>query len=112
MSNSVLRTTRALESGLVCVSLREQDGGRVFVSNWGVTDYKFANPKYTGSALAGVGTTGQNAPSGYYVPAEATAGPNPKTSSVAVLQLQHGDPGPSPNCRTPYTWKRQSLRAA
>jgi YVTN family beta-propeller protein len=68
------------------------DGQRVTVSNWGVTAYKFKNATYDfGGAVTSLGTTGQNAPDGYYVPATSTTGLNPQTSSVSVLFAPGGD---------------------
>ncbi len=61
-------------------------GQKVLVSNWGITEYKFAKPTYdtaTGK-LTAVGSTG-NAPDGYYVPVTSSTGTNPKTSSVSIL---------------------------
>ena len=68
-------------------------GGKVAVSNWGVTEYKFANPTYdpaTGKLLS-VGMTGQNEPDGYYVPVTNTTGKNPKTSSVSIMNAPGGN---------------------
>src|SRR6266496_3670959 len=54
------------------------EGGKIAVSNWGITEYKFANPSYDGSGnLFALGTTGQNQPDGFYVPPTSTTGPNP-----------------------------------
>lgn len=69
-----------------------QDGNTVLVSNWGVTQYKFANPNYDNSGkITSLGTTGANEPQGYFVPVTSTGGQNPQTSSVAVLTLQAGN---------------------
>jgi YVTN family beta-propeller protein len=60
-------------------------GDRVMVSNWGVTEYKFAKPQYDASGqLVALGSTG-NQPDGFYVPVTDTTGSAPKTSSVSVL---------------------------
>jgi len=69
------------------------DGSRVLVSNWGVTEYKFAHPSYdpaTGKLVA-IATTAQNQPDGFYVPVTSTTGNSPKTSSVSVLEAPGGD---------------------
>ncbi len=68
-------------------------GAKIAVSNWGITEYKFANPTYdqaTGK-LKAVGTTGQNEPTGYFVPPTNTTGSNPKTSSVSIMAVSGGD---------------------
>jgi YVTN family beta-propeller protein len=70
------------------------DGSQVYVSNWGVTDYKFKNPTYdpTTGKLTALGTTGANQADGFYVPkTDLTAGA-PKTSSVFVVSIPGGDP--------------------
>ncbi len=69
------------------------DGTSVLVSNWGVTQYKFANPTYdpVTNKLLSIGTTGANLPDGFYVPVTATTGTNPKTSSVSILNAPGGD---------------------
>ncbi|HEY3616638.1 MAG TPA: bifunctional YncE family protein/alkaline phosphatase family protein [Candidatus Sulfotelmatobacter sp.] len=68
------------------------DGQTVAVSNWGITEYKFKKPTYdsTGKLIA-LGTTGQNAPDGYYVPVTNTLGALPKTSSISVLSAPSGN---------------------
>jgi YVTN family beta-propeller protein len=68
-------------------------GDKVVVSNWGITEYKFAQPAYdpaTGK-LTAVGMTGQNEPVGYFVPATSGAGANPKTSSVSIMVAPGGN---------------------
>ncbi len=70
------------------------DGSQVFVSNWGVTAYRFRSPTYdpaTG-ALKALGAAGQNQPDGFYVPPTDTAAGSPKTSSVWVISIPGGDP--------------------
>ena len=74
------------------------DGTKVAVSNWGVTEYKFANPTYDNSTppnLTALGTTGapgtQNLPDGFYVPVQSTTGSNPLSSSVSILSAPKGD---------------------
>jgi len=69
------------------------DGKSVFVANWGVTEYKFKNPTYSGANLTAIGTTGTNQPDGFYVPVTNTGGSNPKTSSVSVLTTPTGNGG-------------------
>ena len=72
----------------VSVSL---DGNTVLVSNWGVTEYKFANPTYSSGNLTATGTAGTNEPAGYFVPVTSTSGSNPQTSSVSVLTQSSGN---------------------
>ena len=68
------------------------DGTAVFVSNWGITAYKFATPTYDAAGLlTGIAPTGPNAPAGYFVPHTSVAGPNPKTSSVSVISVPGAD---------------------
>ncbi len=66
-------------------------GDRIAVSNWGIMQYKFANPTYdpnTGQ-LTALGTTGANTPDGFYVP-PVTKGKFPLTSSVHIYAAQGG----------------------
>ncbi len=68
-------------------------GAKVAVSNWGVSEYKFAAPTYdpaTGN-LTSVGMTGQNEPDGYYVPVVSNQGRNPKTSSISIMDATGGN---------------------
>lgn len=67
------------------------DGGTVLVANWGITEYKFSNPTYSGDTLTAIATTGQNQPSGYFVPKTSTSGSNPQTSSISVIKVPKGD---------------------
>jgi YVTN family beta-propeller protein len=69
------------------------DGQKVLVSNWGVTEYKFAHPTYDAGTgkLTAIGTTGTNLPDGFYVPVTSTSGNNPKTSSVSLLSAPGGN---------------------
>ena len=67
------------------------DGQWVAVSNWGVTEYKFANATYDGTGtLTALGSTG-NQPDGFYVPKTSTGSGNPKTSSISILNAPGGD---------------------
>jgi len=69
-----------------------QDGATVLVSNWGVTEYKFANPGYGGDGkLNALAAIPNNEVDGYYVPVTNTTGNNPKTSSVSILSAPGGD---------------------
>jgi YVTN family beta-propeller protein len=74
------------------------DGKRVAVSNWGVTEYKFAAPSYNKDGkLTALGTTTNgrglpNLPAGFFVPVTDTEGKAPKTSSVSLFDLPNGDP--------------------
>ena len=69
------------------------DGKKVAVSNWGVTEYKFANPTYDSSTpqLTALGTTGTDLPDGFYVPVQSTTGNNPQSSSVSIFNAPNGD---------------------
>ena len=67
------------------------DGRTVTVSNWGITEYKFANPTYNGTNLTGLAPVVNNETDGFYVPATDTGGKNPKTSSVSILHAPDGD---------------------
>ena len=68
------------------------DGQWVFVSNWGVTEYKFARPTYgPDGALTAIAPAGKNEPAGYFVPKTDTKGDAPKTSSVSVIPVPGGD---------------------
>lgn len=66
-------------------------GDRIAVSNWGIMEYKFANPSYDPSTaqLTALGTTGANVPDGFYAPV-VTKGKFPLTSSVHVYAAQGG----------------------
>src|SRR5271165_4447154 len=69
-----------------------QDGTTVLVSNWGVTEYKFANPGYgQNGELNSLPAIPNNEVDGYYVPVTNTSGTNPKTSSVSILNAPGGD---------------------
>ena len=73
------------------VSLSDDDQ-TVTVSNWGVSEYKFANATYDPvSHLATVLPVPGNMPDGFYVPVTDTSGVNPKTSSVSILNAPGGD---------------------
>lgn len=67
-------------------------GSKVVVSNWGETQYKFSNPTYdvTGKLTALAPIPG-NMPDGFYVPTTDTAGKNPKTSSITILDAAAGN---------------------
>jgi YVTN family beta-propeller protein len=79
------------------------DGQWVFVSNWGVTEYKFAAPTYApDGTLTGLGTTGQNQPAGFFVPKTDTKGDTPKTSSVSVVSVPGGDGNKAALVRSVY----------
>ena len=68
------------------------DGEWVFVSNWGITEYKFAKPTYDAAGnLTAVAPAGGNEPDGYYVPKTDTKGSDPKTSSVSIVDVPGGD---------------------
>jgi YVTN family beta-propeller protein len=66
-------------------------GTQVAVSNWGITEYKFAKPTYgSDGKLTAIGTTGANLPDGFYVPVTNTAA-NAKTSSITLLSAPNAD---------------------
>jgi YVTN family beta-propeller protein len=68
------------------------DGRWAFVSNWGVSEYAFANPAYAADGTLGALPPIQgNTPAGFFVPKTDTAGPTPKTSSVSIVALPGGD---------------------
>jgi YVTN family beta-propeller protein len=68
------------------------DGQWVFVSNWGVTEYRFANPTYApDGTLVGLSPAGKNEPAGYFVPKTDTGGDTPRTSSVSLVSVPAGD---------------------
>ncbi|HEX7486630.1 MAG TPA: beta-propeller fold lactonase family protein, partial [Vicinamibacterales bacterium] len=68
------------------------DGRWVFVSNWGVSEYKFAKPTYDADGtLTALAPTGANDPAGFYVPKTDAGGPTPKTSSVSIVAVPGGD---------------------
>jgi len=69
-----------------------QDGTKVLVSNWGVTEYKFNNPGYgQDGKLNSLPPIPNNEVYGYFVPVTSTSGNNPKTSSVSILSAPGGD---------------------
>ena len=69
-----------------------QDGTKVLVSNWGVTEYKFNNPGYgQNGQLNQLPPIPNNEVDGYYVPVTNTTGSNPKTSSVSILSAPGGN---------------------
>jgi YVTN family beta-propeller protein len=69
-----------------------QDGTKVLVSNWGVTEYKFNNPGYgPDGKLNSLPPIPNNEVYGYFVPVTSTSGSNPKTSSVSILSAPGGD---------------------
>jgi YVTN family beta-propeller protein len=68
------------------------DGQWVFVSNWGVTEYKFAKPTYDpDGTLTALAPAGKNEPAGYFVPKADTKGAAPKSSSVSVISVPAAD---------------------
>ncbi len=68
------------------------DGQRVMVSNWGITEYKFKSPQYDNTGtLIGLPPIANNQPDGSYVPPTSTSGANPKTSSVSLLTAANGN---------------------
>lgn len=70
-----------------------RDGSKLLVSNWGVTEYKFANATYDGTGkVTNITTTPNNLPDGFYVPVTSTTGSNPKTSSISVISVPGGNP--------------------
>lgn len=79
------------------------DGRTVFVSNWGVTEYKFANPTYgPDGTLTAIAPAGKNEPAGFFVPKTDTRGETPQTSSVAVVSVPDGDPAKATLVKSVY----------
>ncbi len=72
------------------------DGSSVYVTNWGMTEYKFKNPTYDGASgnlkAVGVANAMPNQPDGFYVPATDAHGATPRSSSALVVSVPHGDP--------------------
>ncbi len=72
------------------VAVRD-DNAQVFVTNWGVTAYKFAKPTYDASGLlTAIDPASPNEPAGYFVPQTDTAGTAPRTSSVSIIDTPGG----------------------
>ena len=74
-----------------------RDGSKVFVTNWGLTEYKFGNVTYDASgnltAINPITTLGiPNLPDGFYVVPTSTGAGNPKTSSVSIVSVPGGNP--------------------
>ena len=74
-----------------------RDGSKVFVTNWGLTEYKFGNVAYDASGnltnINPVTTQGiPNLPDGFYVVPTSTGAGNPKTSSVSIISVPGGNP--------------------
>jgi YVTN family beta-propeller protein len=68
-------------------------GGKIAVSNWGISEYKFVNPAYDAATgkLKEIGILDGNQPTGFYSPITSTTGENPKTSSISILAVPGGD---------------------
>ena len=67
------------------------DGQTVFVSNWGMTDYKFKNATYDAAgklSAIGFASATPNQPDGFYVPPTDPA----RSSSVSIVRVPGGDP--------------------
>jgi YVTN family beta-propeller protein len=89
------RVVRQLPAGYfpygVAVSAK---GDQVVVSNWGMTEYKFANPVYDSAGrLSGLKPNNDNVAWGYFVPFTDTKGNNPRTSSISLYTAPGGDGG-------------------
>ena len=70
------------------------DGRSVYVTNWGITEYKFKSPTYdpaTGK-LTALGAIGANQPDGFYTPVTDTTAGKARTSSAWVFSVPGGDP--------------------
>ncbi len=82
------------------------DDQTVTVSNWGVSEYKFANATYDPVSKYNFNNAADdpvrhyvtsllpapnNLPDGFYVPVTNTSGNNPKTSSISILNAPGGD---------------------
>src|SRR5262249_19239951 len=67
-------------------------GSKIAVSNWGITEYKFFNPKYsTDGKLVSLGATPDNLPAGFFVAPTSTSGDDPKTSSISIFLAPAGN---------------------
>ncbi len=70
-------------------------GSRVFVSNWGMTEYRFASPHYDAAGnLTAIDPAGKNLPAKFAVPKTDTGGALPHTSSVALFSFAGGTLAP------------------
>lgn len=81
------------------------DGSELYVSNWGITEYKFKFPTYVSQVLTAVGIIPNNLPDGFYVPPTSTTGSNPKTSSVSIINIPGGDGSQATLARSIYLGK-------
>ncbi len=71
------------------------DGGKVLVSNWGVTEYRFRSAFYRAEGpLTSALPAPDNQPDGFYVPKTDDKGAYPRTSSVSILRTQKQRPEP------------------
>lgn len=79
-------------------------GTKIFISNWGVTGYKFAHPAYdrASARLNAIDPSGANLPIGFSVPMTSSRGRYPKTSSISVLVAPGGDPSKLTLARSVY----------
>ncbi len=69
------------------------DGTKVTVSNWGIMEYKFAAPAYDANGnLTNVPSTGNNLPTGFFVPPASTGVGNPKSSSISIISVPGANP--------------------
>ena len=69
------------------------DGGRVLVSNWGVTDYRFRSAFYRAEGpLTSSLAAPNNQPDGFYVPKTDDKGTYPRTSSISILRMAKKEP--------------------
>ncbi len=79
------------------------DGQTAFVSNWGVTEYKFAKPTYAPDGmLTALAPAGKNEPAGYFVPKTDTGAETAKTSSVSIVSVPGGDGAKASPVRSVY----------
>jgi YVTN family beta-propeller protein len=68
------------------------NGQQVMVSNWGMTEYRFADARYDDQGrLALLNQMPGNQPFGYFVPFTEIDGDNPRTSSVSFYNAPGGD---------------------
>ena len=65
--------------------------GKVLVSNWGVTDYRFRSAFYKAEGpLTSALAAPNNQPDGFYVPKTDAAGKSPRSSSISITRVGGG----------------------
>lgn len=91
------------------------DGARVYVANWGVTEYKFKNPIYDSSgALVDVKPIPGNQPDGFYAPRTSTplnSAGKARTSSIFIVNVPGANPANASFARSVYLGQPGGLDA-